>query len=116
MGLASQPKPKCPPPRIPVRDGCLPVHQSKIMAARRYNAIPRFMKSHAMTAAPIHPTQANAEKRYVVTRADLPLSCPLPSMALWNSHPRVYLPIEAERKCQCPYCGALFVLADEPER
>ncbi|HEY1141740.1 MAG TPA: zinc-finger domain-containing protein [Lysobacter sp.] len=69
-----------------------------------------------MTAAPIHPTQANAEKRYVVTRADLPLSCPLPSMALWNSHPRVYLPIEAERECQCPYCGALFVLADEPER
>ena len=67
-----------------------------------------------MTAAPIHPTQANAEKRYVVTRADLPLSCPLPSMALWNSHPRVYLPIEAERECQCPDCGAHFVLVDEP--
>ncbi|QNP41555.1 zinc-finger domain-containing protein [Lysobacter solisilvae (ex Woo and Kim 2020)] len=68
-----------------------------------------------MTAAPLHPTQANAEQRYVVTRADLPLSCPLPSMALWNSHPRVYLPIEAERECQCPYCGAQFVLEDRPE-
>ena len=32
---------------------------------------------------------ANAEKRYTVHRSDLPLSCPLPSMALWNSHPRV---------------------------
>lgn len=53
---------------------------------------------------------ANAQKRYVVGMQDLPLSCPLPSMALWNSHPRVYLPIEAERECQCPYCGALFVL------
>ena len=67
-------------------------------------------------AEPAHPTAtapANAQKRYEVRRAELPLSCPLPSMALWNSHPRVYLPIEAERECQCPYCGAHFVLADE---
>ena len=47
-----------------------------------------------------------------MTRADLPLSCPLPSMALWNSHPRVYLPVEAERECQCPYCGAHYTLVD----
>ena len=49
-----------------------------------------------------------------VHRSDLPLSCPLPSMALWNSHPRVYLPIEDEPNCEakCPYCGAVFVLAD----
>ena len=39
---------------------------------------------------------ANAQQQYEVRRADLPLSCPQPSMALWNSHPRVYLPIEAE--------------------
>ena len=58
---------------------------------------------------------ANAQQRYEVRRADLPLSCPLPSMALWNSHPRVYLPIEAERECQCPYCGSLFVLEDGPQ-
>lgn len=56
--------------------------------------------------------QANAQQRYEVTRADLPLSCPMPSMALWNSHPRVYLPIEQERNCICPYCGAQFVLID----
>ena len=50
-------------------------------------------------------------QRYEVRRADLPLSCPLPSMALWNSHPRVYLAIEAEGgESQCPYCGAHFVL------
>ena len=56
---------------------------------------------------------ANAEKRYTVSRADLPLSCPLPSMALWNSHPRVYMPIEADGgTCQCPYCGATYVLVD----
>lgn len=65
------------------------------------------------TAANAHPTQANADQRYTVTLADLPLSCPLPSMALWNSHPRVYLPIEAERECLCPYCGAHFTLVDD---
>jgi uncharacterized Zn-finger protein len=57
---------------------------------------------------------ANAEKRYTVQREQLPLSCPTPEMALWNSHPRVYLPIEDEpnREATCPYCGALFVLVD----
>ncbi|GAB3753264.1 hypothetical protein GCM10028795_23510 [Lysobacter olei] len=71
-----------------------------------------LLPTTAMTAANTHPTQANAEQRYVVHRSDLPLSCPMPSMALWNSHPRVYLPIEAERECQCPYCGAHYVLED----
>jgi uncharacterized Zn-finger protein len=49
-----------------------------------------------------------------VHRSDLPLSCPTPEMALWNSHPRVYLPIEDEPNCEaaCPYCGSVFVLAD----
>ena len=57
--------------------------------------------------------QANAQRRYEVTRAQLPLSCPLPEMALWNSHPRVYLPIvEDGGESQCPYCGAIFVLKD----
>jgi uncharacterized Zn-finger protein len=63
-------------------------------------------------SAPQTAEPANARKRYVVSREHLPLSCPLPEMALWNSHPRVYLPIEAERECQCPYCGAEFVLED----
>ena len=41
--------------------------------------------------------QPNAENRYDVTPDDLPLSCPMPGMYLWNSHPKVYLPIEKER-------------------
>ena len=56
-------------------------------------------------------TAANAENRYTVTRADLPLSCPMPAMALWNSHPKVYLPIEASGSAKCPYCGAVYLLA-----
>jgi uncharacterized Zn-finger protein len=57
-------------------------------------------------------TQANAQNRYEVTHADLPLHCPMDSMTLWNSHPRVYLPIEDSGKAKCPYCGADYVLID----
>ncbi|HOV58539.1 MAG TPA: zinc-finger domain-containing protein [Rhodanobacteraceae bacterium] len=54
---------------------------------------------------------ANAQNRYEITSADLPLSCPMPGMALWNSHPKVYLPIEDEGgESVCPYCGAHYVL------
>ena len=55
---------------------------------------------------------ANAENRYEVTRADLPLACPMPGMSLWNSHPRVYLAVEASGNARCPYCGAVYVLKD----
>lgn len=65
-----------------------------------------------------HPTDAdnealkpaNAQNEYLVRSEDLPLSCPTPEMHLWNSHPRVYLPIEKTGRAKCPYCGAQFVL------
>jgi uncharacterized Zn-finger protein len=53
---------------------------------------------------------ANAQSQYQVTAADLPLSCPGPAMSLWNSHPRVYLPIEETGWAKCPYCGAEYTL------
>jgi len=46
-----------------------------------------------------------------VTKADLPLACPLPEMTLWNSHPRIYLPIVDDGGTTvCPYCGAEYIL------
>ncbi|HTQ37091.1 MAG TPA: zinc-finger domain-containing protein [Steroidobacteraceae bacterium] len=54
--------------------------------------------------------QANASRTYEVEEADLPLSCPMPEMTLWNSHPRVYLPIEETGSAKCPYCGAEYTL------
>ncbi len=54
----------------------------------------------------------NDQDVYEITRDDLPLHCPLPDMSLWNSHPRVYLPIENSGNAKCPYCGAEFVLKD----
>ncbi|MGI9330000.1 MAG: zinc-finger domain-containing protein [Gammaproteobacteria bacterium] len=52
----------------------------------------------------------NAENLYHVGPSDLPLSCPMPGMTVWNSHPRVYLPIEKTGSAKCPYCGAEFQL------
>jgi uncharacterized Zn-finger protein len=52
------------------------------------------------------------KNHYEVTHKDLPLSCPMPDMRLWDGHPRVYLPIEESGKEKCPYCGAEFVLTD----
>ena len=57
--------------------------------------------------------QPNAENRYTVSRADLPLSCPMPGMYLWNSHPKVYLAIEEMGEAKCPYCGAEYALAED---
>jgi uncharacterized Zn-finger protein len=54
--------------------------------------------------------QPNAQNQYTVSAADLPLSCPMPSMLLWNSHPRVYLPIEKTGTAKCPYCSAEYTL------
>lgn len=48
-----------------------------------------------------------------VTGADLPLHCPLPSQKLWNTHPRVFMPIDVLKECRCPYCGTLYRLVGD---
>jgi uncharacterized Zn-finger protein len=53
---------------------------------------------------------ANAQNCYTVSAADLPLSCPMPGMYVWNSHPKVYLAVEATGSAKCPYCGAVYTL------
>ena len=57
--------------------------------------------------------QANAQRQVQVTAEQLPLHCPLPDAYLWNSHPKVYLPIEATGTAVCPYCGSRYILVDE---
>jgi uncharacterized Zn-finger protein len=52
---------------------------------------------------------------HIVTQTDLPLSCPMPKMVLWNAHPRVYLPIESTGEASCPYCGAFYILKNYRE-
>ena len=55
--------------------------------------------------------QPNAKNQYMVTATDLPLSCPMPGMYLWNSHPRVFLAVEVTGWAKCPYCSAEYTLA-----
>lgn len=56
----------------------------------------------------------NSKRQYKVSHQDLPLACPLPKYRLWDSHPRVYLPIELSptKHVTCPYCDAEYILVD----
>ena len=55
---------------------------------------------------------ANEQREVDITEADLPLHCPTPDMSTWDSHPRVYLPIDEtdDGEYRCPYCGILYRL------
>jgi uncharacterized Zn-finger protein len=66
---------------------------------------------HGVVGDDLHT--ANAEKIYRVTVKDLPLHCPQADSYLWNSHPKVYLPIEETGAAKCPYCSASYELVDE---
>lgn len=67
------------------------------------------MNTPVNSVSPQNPQEA---RRIEIGRHDLPLHCPLPSMTLWNSHPRVYLPLEESGQARCPYCGTEFVLKE----
>ncbi len=56
--------------------------------------------------------RASTKQRYEITAADLPLSCPMPNMRLWDGHPRVFLPISKTGHAVCPYCAAEYFLKD----
>jgi uncharacterized Zn-finger protein len=61
-----------------------------------------------------HESTLTDARSYIrVSRADLPLHCPMPGTSLWNSHPRVFLPIEEAGVVSCPYCGTVYML-DHP--
>ncbi len=53
---------------------------------------------------------ANQKSHYTIKADQLPLQCPMPGMTLWNSHPRIYLPIEETGSVKCPYCGTEYTL------
>jgi uncharacterized Zn-finger protein len=63
-----------------------------------------------------HNLADNTQRYIEVTPEDLPLHCPTPEMALWSSHPRVYLPLEEKGEALCPYCGTLYKLKGEVRR
>lgn len=74
----------------------------------------KFVSYHRLHMSEFSKEPASAQKEYYVSKKDLPLSCPMPQMTLWNAHPKVYLPIEKSNKVSCPYCGATYILQDVP--
>ncbi|MBT8141028.1 MAG: zinc-finger domain-containing protein [Gammaproteobacteria bacterium] len=64
------------------------------------------------TSSNINPelSTPNAQDEYTVSKADLPLHCPTPGMSKWNSHPKVFIPVEDTGEARCPYCGAMYYL------
>ena len=49
-------------------------------------------------------------KEIEISAADLPLHCPTKEVALWCSHPRVFLDIAASGAAMSPYCGTKYKL------
>ncbi len=58
--------------------------------------------------------QSNSESLVEVTKDQLPLHCPTPDSALWDSHPRVFIPLEESNEASCSYCGTVYRLVDTP--
>jgi uncharacterized Zn-finger protein len=56
----------------------------------------------------------NTQRIIEVNASQLPLHCPLPEHTVWNSHPRVFLPIEKTGEAVCPYCGTHYKLRGGP--
>ncbi len=56
--------------------------------------------------------QPNAQLLVEVTKDELPMHCPTPDSSLWNSHPRVYIPLEDSPEATCSYCGTVYRLVE----
>jgi len=53
---------------------------------------------------------ANEAREIEVTAKDLPLHCPTDEVALWCSHPRIFLDMSETGTAMCPYCGTKYRL------
>jgi uncharacterized Zn-finger protein len=61
----------------------------------------------------VDETKPNSQRIVSVSADMIPLHCPLPGTTLWNSHPRVYIPVEDTGQARCGYCGTEFVIKKE---
>jgi len=53
---------------------------------------------------------AQSTREIEVAAKDLPLHCPTKEVALWASHPRVFLDMTESGHAMCPYCGTQYRL------
>ena len=73
----------------------------------------RVTKIVVLLTVEIFMKQSNAETHVEVTKDQLPLHCPTPDSPLWNSHPRVFIPLEETGEANCPYCGTVYKLVSK---
>ena len=66
-----------------------------------------------MSNSPTTAQNGDDERVVKVSRSELPVHCPTESMGLWNSHPRVFIPLEENPVSSCPYCGTQFEMVDK---
>ncbi len=57
--------------------------------------------------------QPNSQTLVEVTRDELPIHCPTPDSSLWNSHPRVFIPLNDSPEAKCSYCGTVYRLVEK---
>ncbi|MFT4726864.1 MAG: putative Zn-finger protein [Granulosicoccus sp.] len=57
--------------------------------------------------------QPNSQTLVEVTRDELPLHCPTPDATLWDSHPKVFIPLEESPEASCSYCGTVYRLVEK---
>ncbi|MES2998524.1 MAG: zinc-finger domain-containing protein [Pseudomonadota bacterium] len=60
-------------------------------------------------------SSGNTQRSYEITTKEQPFCCPLPTNRLWDSHPRVYLPIAKTGHVICPYCETEYFLKEKVE-
>lgn len=57
---------------------------------------------------------SNSQAAVEVTAKDLQgagvVACPNPKMALWSSHPKVFIDVASHGEGRCPYCGTVYRL------
>lgn len=57
--------------------------------------------------------QPNAQTLVEVTLDELPIHCPTSDSSLWDSHPRVFIPLNDSPEARCSYCGTVYRLVKE---
>ena len=56
------------------------------------------------------PTQGAVEVTAKELQGPGAVACPNPKMALWSSHPRVFIDVASQGEGKCPYCGTVYRL------
>ena len=57
--------------------------------------------------------QVNVFSRVIIKKEDLPLSCPMPNMSLWDMHPKVFLALDENNSSVFPYCGTEYHVTED---